>query len=226
MHAILALEGRPVRRFVHATHPTDEVDPPRLRVARGIEAQRLERDPHFQRPARVALHRAHSGDAVPRFDDLARVIERLLVAHRTLRVDEEQEGVAFVVEGVEHHAEDVAVRRYEVALEPHRDRPLRLRVVVDAGDVEIGGVVQHPHLRAEARRIAGARQLLHEVGEHGGGGPGGVIERAVYDNGARGARGAEGRSGDRFRIDRHGRAVKARALGAGGGGGQQQRGGE
>ena len=202
MQAILSLERRPVRRLVHATHPADEVDAPCLRIALRVEAERLERNLHFDRPARVLLRRSDGMNAVPRLNDTARVIERLFVAYRPLRVHNEQERIASIVKGVQRHSEDVAVGRHEVAFQPHRDRLLRRGIVVDRGDVQIVVIVQHADFGAECCRESGFRQLLDEVGEYRCQSPRRFIESAVHHNRSDGACREHHRTGDRLGIDR------------------------
>ena len=67
------------------------------------------------------------------------------------------------MKGVEDEPEDIAVRGHEVALKANRDRLPWCRVVVDAGDVQVVGIVQHAHVGAERGREPRLGELLHEI---------------------------------------------------------------
>jgi len=96
------------------------------------------------------------------------------------------------VERVKGDAEDVALRRLEVALESRDDRLVRRRVEVDRREVQDPFVLEYPHLGAVGRRHPGVRELLHEVREHRGAAPGGLVEPAVEHDRALGADGDRG----------------------------------
>ena len=151
--------------FVLGADHAAEVDAPGLHVTRRV-AQRLEGNRHLGDPAafeagRLAVHTVFQSTLKPRSS-----VTRPSMKPPTRR-DAEDEPVAAVVEGVEHHAEVVVVALVgAVAAHVLGDwMPLRMGVVAPARDVNVVVVEQHPGFGAFGDRRPFLRFLLDEAGQ-------------------------------------------------------------
>ena len=126
------------------------VDVPRLRAAGVLKAKLVERDRHLHFVAGV-------GDAARRVPDRAPghvVVARHVVVDgihlHAVGIDEQLVGAPFVVEGVQHHPDEIVVPRV-VPVGVPRPNLRRVRVVALERDEEPRVVVRQEHLGTDRR---------------------------------------------------------------------------
>ena len=177
------------------------VDAPGLRRGALREAQRREGDRHLDLVAVGGHPAGRVPQGVPRLVLVAGDVVVRQVHLHAQRVDEELEGAALVVEGVEHDAGEVVVEGVVAVAQPGADL-VRLGVVGADRHVEAVAVVGDPHLGRHRRGDVVPRGGLVVEGEGGWPLPGRVVENAVHGHRADGGGdlvGAGGRLGRRRR---------------------------
>ena len=179
-------DRRPEGVFVQAADAAQEVDAPGL-LGAFAEAEGLEGDRHLHLPAPRHPPGADMPDAVPVAVELAPLVEDLPVELGAGRVRLEHVAVPPVVEGVEHHAEDVSGAGREITRQVVHDDPLGLVVVGEGPDIEELVVVEHPHFGLEGRRHPLVRVALGEPGGDRRALPLVLVEDAVHLDGPGGA---------------------------------------
>jgi hypothetical protein len=135
VHAALhLLRGQAVAQVARAE--AQEVRAPGLDVLAALEAQRRQRDLQLHHEAGVGDPAGRIPDAVPAVVLVAGGVVDHQVHLRAERVDEELVGTTLVVEGVEHHADEVVVVG-GVAIAQEGADLLRVRILGDEGDQHV-----------------------------------------------------------------------------------------
>ena len=128
------------------------VDAPGLLAGRRAGSAATRRAPPSRPRSRSSVSAAGGGpDGVPGIVLAAGDVVLDQVHLHAQRVDEELEGAALVVEGVEHDADEIVLEGAVAVGEAGADRR-RLRIVGPEGDVEVLVVVGDPALGAHRRR--------------------------------------------------------------------------
>ena len=173
-----ARHRRPVIDLVLAADAAAEIRAPDAPFA-ALEAQRLERNPHFRGPA-VGIHlRRHGPHGIPARVDVAPFVGNLRVGLRAGRVGGKDEAVAAIRERVEQQFERILFAGREVLADVVDDQRRGHRVVAADADVQRVAVEQEAHRRALGRGLPFVRLGLNEVGGGLRGDPRLVVEDAV-----------------------------------------------
>src|SRR5262249_38905711 len=149
--------------LVVAPDAAAEIDAPDVAGA-PFEAEGLERNPDFRRPAVLVHFRCDRPHAVPAWRDVAALVGHLQVGLRGRRVRHEDEAVAAISERVDDDLEAVLFSRDEILSNVVDDRRLARSIEAPYAQVKRVGIEEDADLRRFARGLAFVRFRLYEAG--------------------------------------------------------------
>src|SRR5258705_4132798 len=178
--------------------PSACVEAPGLLLARRV-AERLERDDHLRRPARLVAVHLHVPDGVPVVVRVV-LVEDERVADRAERIGLEEKRRAAIVKRIEDDREVLVLKEAAVAAHLVGDHAIGCAVVHARGHVDVAVVEEHPHLRLLGRQLANLGLLLPERRRRFDRAVDRLVEAPVDDQRLRQANGANGDLGGLLRA--------------------------